>query len=285
MTWHFQIFYSDVLKMRVYLVRDEVLTYGECHLDGVWLMGDWNSVHLELIFAVYIVGLSDSVFEHLLISLLAQDSPDIHSLWFASSSRTGARDEEGEQNQTHFALDGRGVKLSGPWRMRVDVRWLDRSALTASSPAALECDRLSLVRWGMGFTHWVHSWNPFMFKKTMSTRLFRKWCSLLLLSLAKRWSTQFCSNVVVITCVHFSRSCLEWIAVKVLSRVTWCSVRDAVLGAENCARALVRAHSQITPDITELSRLNRLQNICVNARKISGRHRNVWLNWLDNVDV
>lgn len=23
-----------------YLVRDEVLAYRECHLDGVWLMGD-----------------------------------------------------------------------------------------------------------------------------------------------------------------------------------------------------------------------------------------------------
>lgn len=169
------------LVCECYLVRDEVLTYGECHLDGVWLMGDWNSVHLELIFAVYIVGLSDSVFKHLFISLLAQDSSDIHSLWFASASRTGARDEKGEQNQTHFALDGRGVKLSAPWRIRVDVRWLDRSALTASSPAALECDRLSLVRWGMGFTHWVPSWNPFICKKTMSTRLCRKWCSLLLI--------------------------------------------------------------------------------------------------------
>lgn len=154
-----------------YLVRDEILTHGECHLDGVWLMGDWNSVHLELIFAVYIVGLSDSVFEHLFISLLAQNSPDIHSLGFASASRTGARDEEGEQNQTHFALDGRGVKLSAPWRMRVDARWLDWSALTASSPAALECDRLSLLRRGMGFTHWVRSWNPFIFKNHINTPL------------------------------------------------------------------------------------------------------------------
>lgn len=102
-----------------YLVRDEVLTNGQCHLDGIWLMSDWNSVHLELIFAVYVVGLGDGVFEHLFVSLLAQDSPDVHSLRFASASRTGARNEESEENQTHFAP----VEPSALWRMR--VRGLD----------------------------------------------------------------------------------------------------------------------------------------------------------------
>ncbi len=246
-------------------------------------MGDWNSVHLELIFAVYIVGLGDSVFEHLFISLLAQNSPDIHSLGFASASRTGARDEEGEQNQSHLALDGR-VQLSAPWRMRVDGRWLDWSALTVSSPAALECDRIKSTPQRNG----LHSLSPLMkpvyIQEHVNTPLWRMMLTTvdsrltyaLCFSLGRRWTNQFCSNVVI--CVHLSHSRRDWIVVKVLSRVTWCSARDAVLGAENCARALMRAHSQITPDIMELSRSNRLQNICVNAWKITGHHSTVWLN-------
>lgn len=84
-----------------YLTGDEVLADGESHLDGVGLVRYGDGGQLEFVPAVHLVGLGHSIFENLLVSLLAQDGPDVHDFRLATGPRTGAREEHRQQKQTH----------------------------------------------------------------------------------------------------------------------------------------------------------------------------------------
>lgn len=99
------IFAGLVLRARtLYLVRDEILTHGQCHLNGVGFVSDGDRVHLELVFAVDVVGLGHRVLEHLFIALLAQHGADVHDLGLAAAPCARAGHQEGEENQTHVCL-------------------------------------------------------------------------------------------------------------------------------------------------------------------------------------
>lgn len=65
---------------------------------------------LELIPAIDLVGLGHSVFEDLLVALLAQHRTDVHDLGLAAGPRAGAREQDGEQEQTHGAGESGGVR-------------------------------------------------------------------------------------------------------------------------------------------------------------------------------
>lgn len=70
-------------------------------------MGDRNCCQLEFFPAVNLVGLRDSILEHLLISFLTEHGPNVHNLWFAAAPHAGAREENGEQKQTHCVSEQR----------------------------------------------------------------------------------------------------------------------------------------------------------------------------------
>lgn len=92
-----------------YLVGDEILTHGQCHLNGVGFVRDGDGVHLELVFAVDVVGLGHGVLEHLFVALLTQHGADVHDLGLAAAPRARAGHEEGEKNQTHVCVFASGA--------------------------------------------------------------------------------------------------------------------------------------------------------------------------------
>lgn len=93
---------GDDAEMGVnYLTGDEVLADGESHLYGVGFMRYGDCGQLEFVSAVHLVGLGHSIFEDLLVPLLAQDRPDVHDFRLAAGPRAGAREEHRQQKQAH----------------------------------------------------------------------------------------------------------------------------------------------------------------------------------------
>lgn len=119
----------DAQSWGLYLVWDEILTHGQCHLNGVGLVRDGDRVHLKLVFAVDVVGLGHRVLEHLFVALLAQHGADVDDLGLAAAPCTWAGHEESKENQTHVcpSRDPRGsasCHAAGP-----SMRQLNRPGL------------------------------------------------------------------------------------------------------------------------------------------------------------
>lgn len=70
-------------------------------MDSVRFMRYGDGGQLEFISAVDLVGLGHGIFKDLLVSLLAQDGPNVHDLRLAAGPRAGAREEHRQQKQTH----------------------------------------------------------------------------------------------------------------------------------------------------------------------------------------
>lgn len=84
-----------------YLAGDEVLTYRQCHLDGVGPVGDGGGVELDLPGAMSLVGLAHRLPKYLLMFFGAQNRPDIHNLGVAPGSGKREQEQNCQKEEAH----------------------------------------------------------------------------------------------------------------------------------------------------------------------------------------
>lgn len=91
---------NDVAK-KSHLTGNKILTHRQRHLNRIGFVSDRDCGQLKFITSVILVGLGDRILEHLLVSLLAQNGPDVHNLGLAAAPHAGAGEQRSEQKQTH----------------------------------------------------------------------------------------------------------------------------------------------------------------------------------------